>query len=94
MDQRLAGEGRVLGRLVDAPAHCLRTYEHVVALETLRDVDLLDPDRMHEIGSECEAFYTHLDALFAQVSRRKELSGHPFDKKEAIETLKLYLGAA
>ena len=66
----------------------------MVALETLRDVDLLDPERMHEIVSECEAFYTHLDALFAQVSRRKELSGHPFDKKEAIETLKLYLGAA
>jgi len=66
----------------------------MVALETLRDVDLLDPDRLQEIVAECEAFYTHLDSLFAQVSRRKELTGHPFDKKEAIETLKLYLGAA
>ncbi|NOY90623.1 MAG: hypothetical protein GXP55_05380 [Deltaproteobacteria bacterium] len=66
----------------------------MVALETLRDVDLLDPDRLQIVVAECEAFYAHLDALFAQVSRRQELSGHPFDKKEAAETLKLYLGAA
>jgi len=66
----------------------------MVALETLRDVDLLDPDRLQVVVTECEAFYAHLDALFAQVSRRKELAGHPFDKKEAAETLRLYLGAA
>lgn len=66
----------------------------MVALETLRDVDLLDPNRLSDVIAECEAFYAHLDALFAQVSRRKELTGHPFDKKEAVETLKLYLGAA
>jgi len=66
----------------------------MVALETLRDVDLLDPDRLEVIVAECESFYAHLDALFAQVSRRQELSGHPFDKKEAAETLRLYLGAA
>ena len=66
----------------------------MVALETLRDVDLLDPDRLQVVVTECEAFYVHLDALFAQVSRRKELAGHPFDKKEAAETLRLYLGAA
>jgi hypothetical protein len=64
------------------------------ALDSLRDVDLLDPRRLRGAVDECAAFYTFLDELFRNVSRRAELQGVPFDKKRAAEMLKIYLGAA
>ncbi|MCA9611926.1 MAG: hypothetical protein H6721_04460 [Sandaracinus sp.] len=73
-------------------------YSHLdrflAALDSLRDVDLLDPRRLRGAIDECIAFYGFLDELFRNVSRRAELQGVPFDKKRAAETLKIYLGAA
>ena len=73
-------------------------YSHLdrflAALDSLRDVELLDPRRLRGAIDECIAFYGFLDELFRNVSRRAELQGVPFDKKRAAETLKIYLGAA
>ncbi|MAQ16027.1 MAG: hypothetical protein CMN30_14715 [Sandaracinus sp.] len=64
------------------------------ALAGLGDVDLLDPERLEIAVRECEGFYAHLDKLFHEISKRAEISDHPFDKRAAVEHLKLYLGAA
>jgi hypothetical protein len=71
-----------------------RLERFMEALTALRDVDLLDPPRLEAAVAECEAFYDHLDNLFREVSKRAEIADAPFDKKAAVEHLKLYLGAA
>jgi hypothetical protein len=71
-----------------------RLDHFISALETLRDADLLNEERMWDAVSECQAFYEYLERLFAQISRREELRDLPFDKKHAAETLRVYLGAA
>ncbi|MEM9191012.1 MAG: hypothetical protein AAGF12_17635 [Myxococcota bacterium] len=63
------------------------------ALEQLQDVDLLEAERMKLAVEECTAFFHYLEQLFGQVTRREELADLPFDKKQAAETLKIYLGA-
>lgn len=73
-------------------------YEHfdrfLAALDSLRDVDLLDPDKLDRAVIECADFQVFLEDLFVRVSRRSELRGVPFDKRAAAETLRIYLGAA
>ena len=73
-------------------------YEHfnrfLSALDSLRDADLLDPQRLDRAVLECADFQVFLEDLFVRVSRRQELRGVPFDKRAAAETLKIYLGAA
>jgi hypothetical protein len=64
------------------------------SLEELRDVDLLDKDRLRAAVGECRRFYTFLEEMFRQVSGRQELDGVDFDRSDAIETLKIYLGKA
>lgn len=64
------------------------------ALEDLRDVDLLDPQRMDLAVAECRAFSKFLGGLFDKVSARSELKDVPFDKAAATEMLKVYLGKA
>ncbi|HJL24403.1 MAG TPA: hypothetical protein RMH80_19345, partial [Polyangiaceae bacterium LLY-WYZ-15_(1-7)] len=64
------------------------------ALEALRDVDLLRPERLRAAVAECRDFFRYLDDLFVQVSKRAELQHSPFDKRAAAETLRIYLGAA
>lgn len=64
------------------------------SLEELRDVDLLDPARLSDAVRECRALMEFLDGLFKQVSQRAEIARSPFDKRDAAETLKIYLGAA
>jgi hypothetical protein len=63
----------------------------MAALESLHDVDVLDARRLREVADECQTFYAYLEELFAKVGARSELVGHPFDKKAAAETLRLYL---
>lgn len=76
----------------------LADYEHLdrfmAALDSLRDADLLEAHTMEAAVSECEGFYTYLEELFQAVSQRSELQAVAFDKREAAETLKIYLGAA
>ncbi len=64
----------------------------LAALGELRDVDLLDPARLAEAMEECRRFYTFLEELFREVSNRRELDGVSFDRKDATDTLKIYLG--
>ena len=64
------------------------------ALDALRDVDLLEPERLQAIIGECEELYSFLQRLFEEISRRAELADTPFDKKAAADTLKIYLGAS
>ena len=71
-----------------------RLDRFLAALESLRDVDLLDPARLDESVAECTDFYHYLDELFAKISTRSELADSPFDRKAAADTLKIYLGAA
>lgn len=60
-------------------------------LDALRD----RPGRsVSELRRECRAFYEYLGKLFEQVGRRAELRDVAFDKREAAEHLRLYLGAA
>jgi len=64
------------------------------ALDALRDIDLLEPERLQAIIGECEELYSFLQRLFEEISRRAELADTPFDKKAAADTLKIYLGAS
>ena len=66
----------------------------LAALEDLGDVDLVDPTRLRVALSECHAFYEFLEQLFEQVSKRADLAAVTFDRKDATETLKIYLGHA
>jgi hypothetical protein len=76
----------------------LRTYDYerfdpfMAALDRIRDVDLMEPERMSEAAEECRRFLDFLVELFESVSSRKELDGVPFDRHAATETLKIYLG--
>ena len=76
----------------------LSDYERLdpflASLEELRDVDLLDPSRLSLAVGECRALMNFLDGLFTKVSQRAEVANKPFDKRDAAETLKIYLGAA
>ena len=61
---------------------------------SLRDVDLLDPVRMDEVIDECRLFQDYLNELFQGICSRAELTDHPFDRAQAAEHLRAYLGAA
>jgi len=62
------------------------------ALSGLEDTDLVDPARLEAAIDECMAFHGFLTQLFEAISRRDELSGVDFDRREAAASLKLYLG--
>ena len=64
----------------------------IEVLEELRDVDLLRSGRLEAAVRECHSFYEFLEKLFGEVSQRAELQGSTFDRKDATETLKIYLG--
>ena len=64
----------------------------LAALEGLRDVDLLESERLSAAATECRRFYTFLEELFREVSQRGELRDQRFDRRDATETLKIYLG--
>lgn len=71
-----------------------RVDPFLAALEELKDVDLVNPNRLRVALSECHAFYEFLEKLFEQVSGRAELASATFDRRDATETLKIYLGHA
>jgi hypothetical protein len=80
--------GYPLLRVSDYP----RVDTFMSAMSALKESDLLDPLRLEAAVEECGAFYEFLTELFEQISRRDELIGVPFDRKEAARTLRLYLG--
>lgn len=64
----------------------------LATLDQLRDVDLLETDRLRAAVAECQRFYEFLAELFREISQRTELKDVPFDRKDATETLRIYLG--
>lgn len=62
------------------------------AMGELEDTDLLDPARLDQATGEADAFHDYLADLFDQISKREELADLPFDKRNAAQALKLYLG--
>ncbi len=69
-----------------------RFDKFMVLVNRLRDGDVLEVQRLSTVVSECEDFQAFLGQMFEAVSRREELAGEPFDRKDAARTLKLFLG--
>jgi hypothetical protein len=72
-------------------------YENVgaflAAMDGLADTDLLDQVRLDEAAEQCDAFFVYLTQHFEEISKREELQGVAFDRKDAARALKLYLGS-
>ena len=88
--ERFRAIGFQLARRSDYPAF-ERFLDNV---GRLREVDLIDPERMDEVIEECRRFMNYLGELFGRINRRADLARHPFDRLQAAEHLRLYLGAA
>ena len=69
-----------------------RVDSFMAAMNGLEETDLLDNARLEAAIGECETFYAFLTRLFEQISKRDELAGVPFDRREAARSLRLYLG--
>jgi hypothetical protein len=80
--------GYPLLRAADYP----RFDAFIAALSALEETDLLDPERLDRAVGEAERFYQFLSELFEQIGQRDELKGVTFDRRQAAEALKLYLG--
>jgi hypothetical protein len=80
--------GYPLLRAADYP----RFDAFIAALSALEETDLLDPERLDRAVGEAERFYQFLSELFEQIGQRDELKGVVFDRRQAAEALKLYLG--
>jgi hypothetical protein len=80
--------GYPLLRAADYP----RFDAFLAALSALEETDLLDPARLERAVGEAEQFFAFLSQLFEQIGQRDELKGVPFDRRNAAEALKLYLG--
>lgn len=80
--------GYPLLRSADYP----RFESFLSAMTQLSDTDLVDPDRMAKALSECLAFHAFLEELFENISRREELAGVRFNRRNAAAALRMYLG--
>jgi len=68
-----------------------RFTEFLQLVAALSDSDVLEPSRLATAIAACEDFYAYLMQTFEKIGNREELSQVPFDRKDAAETLKLYL---
>ncbi len=80
--------GYPLLRAADYP----RFDPFLAALRALEETDLVDPTRLDRAVAEADRFYAFLSDLFEQIGQRDELHGVPFDRRQAAEALRLYLG--
>jgi hypothetical protein len=80
--------GYPLLRAADYP----RLDAFMAAMNALEDTDLLDPVRIKQAIVESNAFHAFLVELFDAISKRDELLGLSFDRRQAAESLRLYLG--
>jgi hypothetical protein len=71
-----------------------RTEAFLASIEPLRDVDLLSAAQLAHAVEQARHFYAFLEQLFRSVSARAELAEIEFDRKDGVETLKIYLGKA
>jgi hypothetical protein len=60
-------------------------------VDRLREGDVLEVQRLSKVVEACRAFSAQLDQTFEAISRREELTDVPFNRKEAVRTLKLLL---
>lgn len=83
-------------RAMGYPLLCASGYPRVepfmAAMKSLEEIDPPDDARTSAAVHECETFYAFLTRLFEQISRRDELAGVPFDRRDAARALRLYLG--
>ncbi|QQR90739.1 MAG: hypothetical protein IPJ88_03090 [Myxococcales bacterium] len=61
------------------------------SLKELSRSDLLDKHRLARTVDECKAFRDYLEGLFDSICKRADLKDSPFNKQEAVRTLRLYL---
>lgn len=80
--------GYPLLRAADYP----RIDAFIGAMSALSETDLLDPQRLAQAVEEAAQFQSFLAALFEGIGQREELRDVPFDRREAAQALKLYLG--
>lgn len=69
-----------------------RVDSFMAAMSGLEETDLLDPRRLAAAVEEADAFHEFLVDLFERISLRDELAGVAFDRREAAQALRLYLG--
>jgi len=68
-------------------------FDRILSLvDRLRDGDVLEVQRVNQVITACEDFLAFLGQMFDAVSRREELRGVAFDRRDAARTLKLFLG--
>ncbi len=61
-------------------------------IDRLREGDVLEVQRFTHVVESCKDFQQFLEQTIKAVNQREELKDTPFDKKEAVRTLKLFLG--
>jgi hypothetical protein len=86
------GHFRAIGYQLVRAHDYQRLDPFLASLDRLRDVDLLEPERLGEAIDECRVFNEFLGELGEKISSRAELQEVPFDRDAAAETLKIYLG--
>ncbi len=69
-----------------------RSATFIATMAALEEADLLDAPRLAAATKECEAFHTYLLELFDLLGKGEALAGRPFDRREAAESLRTYLG--
>ncbi len=79
--------GYPLLRAADYP----RYDAFVAALGAIEETDLLHPAHLEGVLAEVGQFHGFLSQLFEQIGQRDELKGVPFDRRLAVDALKLYL---
>jgi hypothetical protein len=82
--------GYPLIRAADYP----RIDPFLSAVETIRETNYVDAERLLAVRDEALHFREYLLELFESVSQREELKAEPFDRKNAATTLRLYLGSS
>ncbi|MDJ0762082.1 MAG: hypothetical protein QNJ97_03760 [Myxococcota bacterium] len=60
-------------------------------VDRLREGDVLEVQRLEQVVATCEDFQSFLLQAFDAVDKRSDLADRPFDRKEAVTTLKLVL---
>lgn len=68
-----------------------RFDEFMGLVEPLRDGGVLEEAQLGNVVRACRDFNLFLEEMFGAVSRRSELAGVEFDKRDAARTLRLFL---
>ena len=65
--------------------------EFIFLLDRLKGGDVLQVQRFSNVLEACEDFQNFLELSFEALDKQKDLQGIPFDRKDAANTLKLFL---